>query len=182
VTRDGEGFFATHLPMLFDAERRTLTGHVAAGNPHPRRSGDDEALAVFQGVDAYISPNWYPSKFQHGRVVPTWNYEAVHVTGRVTWRTEPEWLRGQLERLTDRFEAGQSKPWAVSDAPEDYLEKQLAAIVGVELAIAEVKAKRKLSQNRQPADRMGVIAGLTASESPTDGLVAAAMTSPPQPE
>jgi transcriptional regulator len=175
VTRDGEGFFGTHLPMLFDPIRRTLTGHVAAGNPHPARSGDHEALVIFQGPDAYITPNWYPSKFEHGRVVPTWNYEAIHVTGSLAWRTEADWLRDQLSRLTARFEQTQSKPWALGDAPEDYIEKQLAAVVGVELSIREVKAKRKLSQNRQSADRMGVVAGLMASETPTDRLLAAAM-------
>lgn len=175
VTRDDQGFFGTHLPMLFDAKRRVLTGHVALANPHADRSGDAEAIAIFQGVEAYVSPNLYPSKLEHGRVVPTWNYEAVHVTGTLTWRTDAEWLRDQLSRLTQRFERTQDNPWALSDAPEDYIERQLAGVVGVELEIREVKVKRKLSQNRAPADQLGVAAGLAAGDRPADHLVAAAM-------
>lgn len=129
VTRDEHGFFGTHLPMLFDPHARALTGHISLGNPHPGRAGDAEAIVIFQGIDAYITPNWYPSKFKHGRVVPTWNYEAVHVTGPLTWRTDSDWLRDQLGRLTERFERTQTKPWALSDAPEDYIEKQLAGAV-----------------------------------------------------
>jgi transcriptional regulator len=166
ITRDAEGFFGTHLPMLYDPERRLLSGHVARANPHPERSGDGEALVVFQGLDAYVTPNWYPSKFKHGRVVPTWNYEVAHVTGTLSWRPEAAWLRAHLEALTQRFERAQAKPWALSDAPEDYLQKQFAAVVGVELQVREVKVKRKLSQNRTPADRMGVAAGLLDSDDP----------------
>jgi transcriptional regulator len=178
VTRDEGGFFCSHLPMLFNAEGRTLTGHVARANPHPSRAGDAEAIMIFQGIDAYVSPNWYPSKVTHGRVVPTWNYEAVHVTGELTWRTDATWLQDQLARLTDRFEQSQAKPWALADAPTDYIEKQLAGVIGVELSIRKVEVKRKLSQNRAPTDRMGVAAGLAGSEAPGDRLVARAMGAP----
>ena len=171
VTRDADGFFGTHLPMLFDPARRVLAGHVARANPHPGRCGDGEAMAIFQGMDAYVTPNWYPSKLEHGRVVPTWNYEAAHVTGTLAWRSEPDWLRAHLAQLTDRFEKGRAKPWALADAPEDYLQKQFAGVVGVELAVREVKVKRKLSQNRASADRMGVTAGLLDSDDPGDRAV-----------
>ena len=130
-------------------------------------------------MDAYVSPNWYPSKFKHGRVVPTWNYEAAHVTGRLTWIDDPAWLKAQLALLTDRFERAQAKPWALDDAPDDYIERQLAGIVGVELAIREVRVKRKLSQNRAPADRLGVTAGLSGSDAPGDQAVGAAMAKLP---
>jgi transcriptional regulator len=175
VTRDGEGFFGTHLPVLFDAERGRLDGHIARANPHHGRAGDGEALMIFQGPNAYVSPSWYPSKAVHGRVVPTWNYEVVHVTGTITWRPEPEWLRPHLAALTNRFEQGRPEPWALTDAPDDYIARQLSAIVGMELAVRTVRVKRKLSQNRAPEDRQGVIDGLDASTWLTDADVARRM-------
>jgi transcriptional regulator len=175
VTRDAEGFFGTHLPMLFDPARRVLSGHVAKPNPHPDRAGDGEALAIFQGMDAYVSPNWYPSKFRHGKAVPTWNYEVAHVSGSLGWRRDPEWLRAHLALLTERFERPQAKPWALTDAPEDYLQAQLAGVVGVELAVRQVQVKRKLSQQRSPTDRQGVIAGLFDTTDPGDRRVGEAM-------
>lgn len=176
VTRDDAGFFGTHIPMMFDAERRVLTGHLSRGNPHPQRCGDGEALAIFQGLDAYITPNWYPSKFEHGKAVPTWNYEVVHVAGRLSWREEMAWLRAHLDALTDRHERGQAKPWEVADAPADYLDKLLRGIIGLELDIREVKVKRKFSQNRAEPDRLGVIAGLTGSDDPAKRLMARAIS------
>ncbi len=113
-----EGLFASHLPFVYDAERQVLAGHLARANPHQSRSGGAVALVIFQGANAYVSPSFYPSKAKHGRVVPTWNYEAVHVRGRLTWREDPAWLRSHLNALTDRFEATRDKPWAVSDAPD----------------------------------------------------------------
>jgi transcriptional regulator len=175
VTRDADGFFATHLPMLFDRERRVLAGHVARGNPHPARTGDGEVLVIFQGMDAYVSPSWYPSKFQHGKVVPTWNYEVAHVTGRATWRNDVTWIREHLGRLTNRFEGAQQEPWRLEDAPEDYLQRQFQGIVGVEIEVRQVQVKRKLSQNRAEPDRMGVIAGLLQSADAGDREVGAAM-------
>ncbi len=175
VTRDAAGFFGTHLPMIFDAERRSLMGHISRANQHPDRSGDDEALVIFQGLDAYVSPSWYPSKQEHGKVVPTWNYEVAHVTGKLNWRDDPEWLREQLAKLTARFESGRPEPWAMSDAPEDYLARQIAGVIGVELDVREVRVKRKLSQNRVPRDREGVIAGLHNSSVSADQMLAVVM-------
>jgi transcriptional regulator len=181
VTRDADGFFATHVPMVFDPVGRALQGHVTRANPHPERSGDGEALAIFQGPNAYVSPGWYPSKREHGRAVPTWNYEVAHVSGKLSWRTDVAWLRDHLTRLTDRFEAGRPEPWALTDAPEDYLQKQFAGIVGFELKIRDVQVKRKFSQNRTPEDRQAVIEALLESDEPSDRQVGAAMTARPRP-
>src|SRR5579859_4093607 len=104
VTKDEGGFFATHIPMLFDPVKRVLTSHLSRANPHPKRSGDSAAIAIFQGLDAYVTPNWYPSKHQHGKTVPTWNYQAVHLEGTVSWHEDKDWLRGHLGQLTDRHE------------------------------------------------------------------------------
>lgn len=163
------------MPFLYDAERRVLSGHIARPNPQWERAGDGEALAIFQGPEAYITPSWYPSKAQHGRVVPTWNYEAAHVYGRLSWRHEADWLVAHVSALTDRQESSRPEPWAASDAPADYIRGLTGGIVGLELAIARVELKRKLSQNRSEPDRRGVIAGLSASPSETDRSVAAMM-------
>lgn len=177
VTHDADGgLFASHLPFSYDPDRRLLTGHLAIANPHAHRPDGLAAVAIFQGVDAYVSPSWYPSKFKHGKVVPTWNYEAVHVHGRLTWRRDAAWLRSHLAALTDQHEAGRVKPWALDDAPEDYLKRQVSKVVGLELSLDRVTAKRKLSQNRDDPDQLGVIAGLSASDAPTDRAVAAKMT------
>jgi transcriptional regulator len=175
VTHDAGGLFASHLPFVYDAGRGTLSGHIARANPHWERAGEGEALAIFRGADAYISPSWYPSKSEHGRVVPTWNYEAVHVHGRLTWRHDEAWLLDFLNALTDRHEAAQAKPWSVADAPEKFTGTLVRSIVGLELSIDRIEAKRKLSQNRPEADRLGVIAGLSASASLSDRQLAAVM-------
>ena len=175
VTHGESGLFASHLPFLFDTASGLLAGHLAHANPHRAMAADGEALVIFQGANAYVSPNWYPSKAEHGRVVPTWNYEAVHVYGRLVWRDDPDWLLSLLRALTDRFEAMQPVPWSVDDAPLGHIERQLAAVVGVEMQISRVEAKRKLSQNRSIADRQGVVAGLAASALPGDRAVAATM-------
>lgn len=169
------GLQATHMPFLYDAGRRTLNAHMARANPHWQRAGEGAALAIFQGLNAYISPSWYPSKRQHGKVVPTWNYEAIHVRGRIQWREEPDWLVAHVTALSDRHEASRAEPWAVSDAPADYIRNLSAAIVGLDMEIEQVEVKRKLSQNRPRPDQLGVIAGLSASEIESDHAVAAAM-------
>jgi transcriptional regulator len=120
-----------------------------------------EALAIFTGPNAYVSPNWYPSKGVHGKVVPTWNYETVHVRGRFVVHDEPEWKRALVTRLTRHHEARFDMPWEVADAPPDYIDAMLNAIVGVELQVTSIQAKRKLSQNRPEADIAGTISGLT---------------------
>src|SRR3954467_5174325 len=117
------------MPFLYDAERQTLTGHMAKANPQWRWV-EGEALVVFQGPHAYVTPSWYPSKAEHGRVVPTWNYEAVHVYGTPTWHEDEAWLRPPLAALTDRFEAGRPEPWALADASEDYLQLLIGHVVG----------------------------------------------------
>lgn len=164
VTHGEDGLFASHLPMIHESEAGRLIGHLARANPHQGRAKDgSQALVVVKGPDAYVSPNWYPSKAIDGRQVPTWNYEAVHVRGRLRWFSEPERLTDLLERLTDRFEAGSPAPWRVSDAPVDYIERLLRGIVGLEIEITDIVAKRKMSQNKAEADRAGVIAGLDAA-------------------
>jgi transcriptional regulator len=171
VTPGEGGLFASHLPFIHDAGR--LIGHIARANPHPDRAPDgSDCLVILQGPEAYVSPNWYPSKAIDGRQVPTWNYEAVHVRGRLSWFSDEARLREVLERLTVRFETGSPEPWRVSDAPADYVERLMRGIVGVEVEIEEVIAKRKLSQNKPEADRLGVIAGLEADG---ETAVAAAM-------
>jgi len=175
VTHGPQGLFASHLPFLHEPEGGRLIGHLARANPHRDRAGDGQALAIFLGVDAYVSPSWYASKAAHGRVVPTWNYEAIHVRGVLTWVDDHERLRSIVTRLTDRFEGGRPEPWSVSDAPEAYIEGRLGAIVGVELRIEGIAAKRKFSQNRPDGDRNGVADGLASSNDPRDTLMAAAM-------
>lgn len=161
VGKGADGFFATHLPLRWDRTRGVLEGHMAAANPHPGLVGH-EALAIFAGPHGYVSPGFYPSKAEHGRQVPTWNYEAVHVHGRADWYDDPARLRGQLERLTEAHEAGRAAPWRMSDAPADYTARLLRGIVGVEITVERVEAKRKLSQNKGARDRAGVIGGLRA--------------------
>jgi transcriptional regulator len=178
VTQGPGGLFSSHLPFLHEAEGGRLIGHLARASPHRDRAPDgSEALVIFQGMDAYVSPGWYASKAEHGRVVPTWNYEAIHVHGRVRWFTDAGRLKDVVRRLTDRFEAAQPEPWSIDDAPADYTRRMLEAIVGVEVEINRVLAKRKLSQNRSAADRAGVIAGLSASSEASDRRLAEHMKS-----
>lgn len=179
ITHGPDGLFASHLPFLHDPQRGVLAGHLARANPHERLATEGEALVVFQGPHAYVSPGWYPSKAEHGRVVPTWNYEAVHVYGRLSWRRDRDWLLGLVTALTKRFEAAQPAPWRVDDAPADHIERLLGAIVGLEVRIERVVAKRKFSQNRPQADVHGVVAGLSASPAELDRALAEAMRAHP---
>jgi transcriptional regulator len=175
VTVAGDGRpEATLLPLLWDGDR--LVFHMARANAHWRsiRPGSP-ALAVVTGPDAYVSPAWYPSKAEHGRVVPTWNYSAVHFTGTVQVHEDPAWLLGAVTRLTDTHEGRRSVPWAVGDAPSRYVDKQLRAIVGVEFAIEQIEGKAKLSQNRDDADAAGVVAGLRREGGAREHRVADAM-------
>lgn len=184
VTFDGTRPVATLLPVLWDrpaedadeADLGSLLGHIALANDQWQTAAPGaDALAIVTGPQAYVSPSWYESKARHGRVVPTWNYEVVHLTGPVTFHTDPEWLREVVTRLTRRHEAGREHPWAVSDAPPGYITGQLRAIVGVELTVRSVEAKRKLSQNRSEQDQAGVVAGLNGEPGPGPAAVAAAM-------
>jgi transcriptional regulator len=162
------GLDANHVPFLFDPEPRpygTLRAHVARANDVWRKAGS-EVLVIFQGPSAYVSPGWYPSKKETGKVVPTFNYLAVHAWGRMSAVEDAAWLRAFVERLTQRFEAGRANPWAVSDAPSDFIDAQLRAIVGLEIPVSRLLGKWKLSQNRPAADREGVERALSAHDSP----------------
>src|SRR5690348_823388 len=166
ITLGPDGMEASHIPMLVDPEPApfgTLRGHIARANPQWRRAiAGAEALAVFLGPDAYITPAWYETKRQIGKVVPTWNYVAVHAYGPLTFYEDADRLLALVTKLTETHEAGRDQPWAVSDAPKDFIAGMLKAIVGFELPIARLEGKWKMSQNRPAADRAGTIAGLTA--------------------
>jgi transcriptional regulator len=176
VTSSSEGMVATHLPLLVDRTRGahgTVAGHIARANPQQRQARDgDEALVIFSAHDAYITPSFYPTKVRDGKVVPTWNYVAVHAYGTLRFVSDPTALRRHLEALTSRHESSRERPWSVSDAPEDYIARQLGAIVGVEIAITRLEGKWKMSQNRSAEDIDGVIAGLEASGDPAAREVA----------
>jgi transcriptional regulator len=179
VTMTSTGLTATHLPLLLDPDRGphgTLLGHVARANSQWRESlPDSEALTIFLGPEAYISPSWYASKRETGKVVPTWNYIAVHAYGRAEFFDDVERLRGIVTRLTDAHEAGSAEPWHVTDAPARYIDLELKAIVGVEIRIQRLDGKWKLNQNRSAADRTGVIDALESRDRGTDTDVARAM-------
>jgi transcriptional regulator len=181
VTVTDQGLVATLLPFVYvppSAQQRaagelgptgkhgptgnhgSLHGHLARNNPQWSLPAAGEALAIVRGPDAYVSPGWYASKAEHGRVVPTWNYVTAHVYGRFTVHDDPGWTEDLVRRLTTKHEAFREQPWSVDDAPRAYVEGQLRAIVGVELEITRIEAKAKMSQNRSAADVAGVIAGL----------------------
>ena len=155
------------------------TGPCAGISPEPIRSGavpnsESDAVAIFGGADAYVSPAWYEEKLRTGKVVPTWNYTTVLAHGSVSVHHEPEWLLANVRSLVDRHEAGRLNPWSIDDAPDSYVATQAGAIVGIEFRIARLEAKRKLSQNRSQLDVEGVIAGLSEG-STSDRAVAADM-------
>ena len=176
VTATADGLICTPLPMLLapdEGELGTLYGHVAKANPQWREPPAGDALAIFMGPDAYVTPSWYASKRVDGKVVPTWNYVAVHAYGPVEFFEEADRLLEVVTRLTDRHEGDRAERWAVADAPPDFIRAQLRGIVGLRLPIARIDAKRKMSQNRKPEDRAGVKAGLAASADPGDRAAAA---------
>ena len=178
VTSTSQGLLATMLPFVFDpdaGEHGALLGHVARNNPQWREPAAGEALVIVRGTDAYVSPSWYASKAEHGRVVPTWNYVTAHVYGRLVVHDDARWVESLVRRLTDQREAALPHPWSVDDAPAAVVAGQLRAIVGLELQITRIEAKAKLSQNRPPADVDGVVAGLAArGELEASAAVAAA--------
>jgi transcriptional regulator len=164
VTMTDDGIIATFLPLIFApelGERGAMLGHVARKNDQWKRAPVGEALVIAHGVDAYISPSWYATKAEHGRVVPTWDYTTAHVYGQLRVHDDVEWVDGIVRRLTARHEGPRAKPWSVDDAPPQFHTGQLRAIVGIELLITRVEAKFKMSQNRPDADIAGVVAGLT---------------------
>ena len=181
VTLGANGLQASHLPLILDRNAGplgTLYGHVARGNPQWQDCVPTvEALAIFLGPDAYISPSWYATKRETGRVVPTWNYLTVHVYGPLQTFDDPARLREQVERLTERQEAGRDDRWRVSDAPAAFVETMLKGIVGLELPIVRLEGKWKMSQNRPEADRVGAIAGLQSTGRVAETAVAEIMQS-----
>jgi transcriptional regulator len=164
VVAGAGGLEANHIPFFLrvaDGGQATLLGHVARANPVWRTAGAaSAALVVFQGPAGYVSPSWYPSKRENGRVVPTWNYAAVHAQGTVTFHDDPRWTRRQMEWLTHQMEAGREHPWAIADAPAEYIDKLVANVVGVEVFVERLTGKWKVSQNQSDANRAGVVNGL----------------------
>ncbi len=164
VTLTADGLIASHVPMLLDPDPSpygTLIGHVARPNPQAR-GAIGEALAIFQGPEAYITPSWYATKRATGKVVPTWNYVTIHAYGTVEFFADRERLRDVVTRLTEREETPRAEPWAVTDAPADFIDGMLKGIVGFALPITRLEGKWKMSQNRPAEDQAGVVAGLQA--------------------
>ena len=167
----GTGLYATHLPLLREigeSSSTVLMGHLARANPHWRELGDEgcDAMAIFTGPDAYVTPNWYASKREHGRVVPTWNYAVVHAHGRLRVCPDQSGLRRHLEALTAAHEAARPSPWGLDDTPPGFVEQQMQAIVAVEFTVARWEGKWKMSQNRSAADIHGVVRGLAGESAP----------------
>ncbi len=170
ITATADGILATLLPLIHEApgasdaagEHGRLLGHVARNNRQWKTPPIGEAMVIVRGPDAYISPAWYATKREHGRVVPTWNYITAHVHGRLVVHDDPGWVERNVRALSTRHEASRAEPWSVDDAPLPYIEGQLKAIVGIEVVISRIEAKFKLSQNRSIEDVDGAIAGLEA--------------------
>jgi transcriptional regulator len=180
VTFDETGLVASHVPLLLDPTQGpngTLTGHLAKANPQCQAlASGAEVLLIFQGADAYISPSFYAAKAEHGKVVPTWNYLAVHAYGRPQVFTDPEQLLAIVTGLTDKHESARAEPWAVSDAPADYIQSMLKGIVGFAIPIERLEGKRKLNQNRSAEDIAGVSKGLAESQDQNDQQIAHLMS------
>ena len=184
VQHDGE-LLVNHIPFLLDADRGehgTLVGHVARANPvWQALVGSQSSVVVFSGPQAYVSPNWYPSKREHGKAVPTWNYAVVHAHGVPQAIDDPARVLEVVTRLTQVHEASQAQPWQVADAPADYLQSMLKAIVGIEIPVQRWVGKFKVSQNRPSADRLGVAAGLaTLGTTPAGDMAALVQPSAPK--
>ena len=176
VTATENGLMATPLPLMIDPHEGpygVLHGHLARANPQWTATPMGEAMAVFMGPDAYITPSWYTTKQENGRVVPTWNYAAVHAYGPVTFFEDEDRLLGLVSRLTELHEQAREQPWAVTDAPEKFVKAQLRGIVGMRMPITRLEGKRKMSQNRNASDRAGVVKGLSGSDRSADQAVAA---------
>ncbi len=165
---------ATHLPVLWNAEARTISGHIARANPH-WKLGEGRGLLVLNGPESYVAPSYYPSKAEHGKTVPTWNYEAVHLSGRVEWFDDAARLERVVSDLSNFHESDRAAPWAVGDAPRAYIDALLRGIVGVTLHVDRIDAKRKLSQNKSATDFNGVAEALAASGDPLEREIGALM-------
>jgi transcriptional regulator len=172
VTHTAAGLVVTPLPLMYDAERRALIGHVARANPHSQ-AADAESVAIFAGPQAYVSPSLYATKAETGKVVPTWNYDVLTVHGHLRIHDDAEWLLDLVTRLTELHERDRAQPWQVTDAPSTFTSAQLKAIVGISLPVERIEAKAKMSQNQPARNRAGVIDGLAASKSAADQAVSA---------
>ena len=164
VTAAAGSLDATFLPFLVDVDGRRVLAHVARANPQWRTADEAPGLLIATGADAYISPSYYATKQETGKVVPTWSYTAVHVHGVLRVHDDTDWLRDLVDRLTNLNEHGREDPWSITDAPADYIDRALEAIVGLELVVDRLEAKRKLSQNRSAEDIAGVVAGLSRGD------------------
>ncbi|GCC47342.1 hypothetical protein chiPu_0031545 [Chiloscyllium punctatum] len=176
VTATADGLIGTPLPLILsedEGDYGTLYGHVARPNPQWKLPAVGEAMAIFMGPDAYVTPSWYVTKAEHGKVVPTWNYVAVHAYGVAEFFEDADRLLDVVTRLTRLHESSRKEAWQVSDAPDDFIKAQLRGIVGFRMPISRIDAKKKMSQNRKLEDRAGVIAGLGESDNPHDREVAA---------
>jgi transcriptional regulator len=171
VTHTATGLLVTPLPLIYDPSRHALLGHVARANPHWKSAGA-ESVAIFAGPHAYVSPGFYATKAETGKVVPTWNYEVLTVHGRLVAHDDANWVQALVTALTDRHEQGRSAPWHVTDAPETFTRAQLKAIVGIELPVDSVVGKTKMSQNQPDRNRDGVVVGLRESADVADHVVA----------
>lgn len=182
VTIGDSSLVANHIPFLIDSQHGefgTLVGHVARANPIWRSlAAGNESLVIFQGPDAYVSPSWYASKMEHGKVVPTWNYAAVHAHGAARAFDGQASLMSLVERLSAKHESGRADPWKVSDAPADYIARRLEAIVGIEIPIRRIEGKWKVSQKESPPDRRGIVAGLEGQARPGSAAIARLMANP----
>lgn len=175
VTATADGLFVTPLPLYLDdseGEHGVIYGHLARANPQWAVPPLGDGLAIFMGPDAYVTPTWYATKQETGKVVPTWNYVTVHAYGPVEFFDEPGRLLEAVSRLTNLHEGERASPWAVSDAPPDFVQAQLRGIVGLRMPVTRLEGKRKMSQNRNAADRAGVAGGLAASDRASDQEVA----------
>lgn len=176
ITQTDAGLGADHIPLHLvrrAGDQISLVGHVARSNPLWQQADGAEVLVVFQGPQAYVSPNWYASKAEHGRAVPTWNYAVVHAHGRLRVIDDPAWVRTQLDALTAQHEATQAHPWALSDAPADFTERLIGLVVGIEIVVNRLQGKWKVSQNQPASNQASVVEGLRATGCPADADMAA---------
>jgi transcriptional regulator len=174
ISAGAAGLYASHLPTVLKEDGRAIECHLALANPHWRDLAEcDEALMIFQGPEAYITPNWYPSKVQHGKAVPTWNFAVVHAYGCPEVIKDKDWLLRHVTQLTAQQERNEVKPWRPSDAPGAYIEAMLRGIVGIRFAVRRLEGKYKMSQNRETQDQVGIVQGLNARAAVDDSEVAA---------
>jgi len=166
VSQSQGELIANHIPFLIDNRANTngvLLGHVAKANPVWKTLSENESsIVIFQGAETYITPSWFPSKHEHGKAVPTWNYAVVHIHGVPRIIEDKKWILSHLNALTDEHESNQESPWEVADAPKDFVNRMLKGIVGIEITIERIEGKWKTSQNKADVDKLGVIAGLNA--------------------